>query len=144
MWNQPERASTRLPTWLTRHHGQPAPPFCASQEAAPSILCLPSLTRSSLLHLVSPFPHKKQPAPFCASQEADHSILCLLSLTGSSPFHIVPLSWHPPLFCAFPPSQKTAPSILCLPQAWYQEGWQPWHGSGDVRAACRLCGPRGK
>lgn len=57
MLNQPERASAWLPT---RPHSQAAPPFCASQEAAPSILCLPFLIRSISLHL------------------------CLTSLTGGS------------------------------------------------------------
>lgn len=47
------------------HKKQPLP-FCASQQAAPSILCLPSLTRNVPLHSVPPLPHKKCPPPFCA------------------------------------------------------------------------------
>lgn len=67
MANQSERASARLPTWLTRPHSQPEPPFCASQEAASSILCLPSLTKSKSFHFVLPLPHRQQSPPFCAS-----------------------------------------------------------------------------
>lgn len=100
MANQSERASARLPTWLTRPHSQPEPPFCASppsQKANPSILCFPSLIDSSLHHFVPPLPHMKQPPLFSASKESAPSILCLPSLTGGS----------------------------CLPQARYQEGLQP-------------------
>lgn len=117
MLNQPEKASAWLPAWLTGLHSEPAPPFCVSQETAPSILCLPSLTRSSPFHFV---PHSRQPPPFYAfppSQEMSPSILCLPSLTRNAPLHFVPSLPHkkqPPPFCVFPPSQEAVPSILCL------------------------------